>query len=70
MSASTVPIQCLRKRQRRDTTDRLAGHSQRLTARRENPQRRRAAEQGLDQIGAGGDQMLAVVQHEQECAIA
>ena len=71
MSASTGDRgQCLRERQRGDTIDDLAGHAQRFTARRENPQRRRFAEQGLDELGAGGNQVLAVVQHEQERTIA
>ena len=58
------------KRQRGDTVDGLAGHSQRFTARRNNPERRCFTEQRLDELGAGGDQVLAVVQHEQELTMA
>jgi hypothetical protein len=54
----------------RGTADGLPGHSQGFTARRENPQRRRSAEQSLGDLGAGVDQVLAVIQDEQEMTIA
>jgi len=61
--------QRLGQRQRRDAADCLSRHSERFTARRDNPQRRRPSEQRLSELGTGIDQVFAVVQHEENLTI-
>jgi hypothetical protein len=55
-----------RQRQRRDVIDHLTRHPQGLAAAGQEAQRRAGLEQGLRQVCAGRDQVLAVVQHQQQ----
>jgi hypothetical protein len=58
----------VRHRQGRDTPDRLAVHAQRLAAGGQDAQARAAAQEPSCQVGAGSDQVLAVVEHQQDRA--
>ena len=53
------------RRQWRYGEDVLAGHAQRVAARRQDAQRRRARQKRLGQFGTGTDHVLAVVQDQQ-----
>ena len=57
-------------RQRRHGPDGLAADSQPLAARGEEAQARAATQQVLGDLGGGGDHVLAVVEHDQQVAIA
>ena len=58
------------QRQRRHPPAHLTRHADRLTARREQRQPRRPTQQSDDQLGAGIEQMFAVVQHHQHLTVA
>ena len=58
------------QRERRHSPRRLAGNPQRLTARGEDRQAGRGAEQRLGELGARGNHVLAVVEHQEHPAIA
>ena len=57
-------------RQRRHGPDGLAADPQPLAARGEEPQTRAAAQQILGHLGGGGDDVLAVVEHDQQVLVA
>ena len=56
----------VRKRERRHAPHQLAGQRERLAARGQHLNRRTAAQDLLDRLGAAGDQVLAVVEHDQQ----
>ena len=56
-------------RQRRHPPRRFTGHPDRLTTRCQHGQPRRPTQQGDDQLGAGIEQVLAVVQHHQRLTV-
>ena len=56
----------IRDVERRDAEDDLAGHAQRLAARRQDRQLRRRAEQRVRERCGRRQQVLAVVEHEQQ----
>ncbi len=51
--------------ERRDGDDRLAEHAQRLAAGQQHPHLRTGAEQRIDELGDGVEQVLAVVEQQQ-----
>ena len=58
------------QRQRWHPPTQLTRHPDRLTARRKECQPRRGTQQSDDHLGAGIQQMLAVVQHHQHLTVA
>jgi hypothetical protein len=60
----------VRHRQGPDRVQRLAGDAQRLAAGGEHPQARAARQEQVGEVRRRGDQMLAVVEHQQQMLVA
>ena len=59
-----------RQRQRRHAEDRFALHPQRLARGGQDVELRTGAQQSVHEVGAGCDEMLAIVEHQQQATCA